>query len=119
MANSEDGAAHFPGGDEALQNYLDMHKTYLNRAVNNQTGVGSLQHFLKPNSSATSNKSGKVRISFVVEENGELTHVRICRGASPELNAEALRAVYGMPNWVPEMHAGTASRSKEHLVVEF
>ena len=55
--------------------------------------------------------SGRVRVAFVVEQDGSLSNVRIARGQSDDLNNEAIRLVNKMPKWVPANNDGEVVRS--------
>jgi TonB family protein len=44
---------------------------------------------------------GRVTLSFVIETDGKLDNVRVLRGVSPELDAEAVRVVSSSPDWTP------------------
>lgn len=50
---------------------------------------------------------GHVFITFTVEKDGELANIRVLRGLSPEVDAEALRVMKLSPKWKP------AIRNKE------
>jgi TonB family protein len=43
----------------------------------------------------------RVFIRFIVEENGNLTNIKILRGIDPLLDNEAIRVIQNMPNWRP------------------
>ena len=44
---------------------------------------------------------GRVTLSFVIETDGKLDNVKVLRGVSPELDAEAVRVVSSSPDWTP------------------
>ena len=44
---------------------------------------------------------GKVYVSFTISEEGKISDVKVVRGVSEELNAEAIRVIKAMPNWIP------------------
>jgi TonB family protein len=50
--------------------------------------------------------SGRVFVSFVVSETGEVTNAKVERGVDPELDAEALRVINQLPNWKPGVEKG-------------
>lgn len=54
-----------------------------------------------PEKAMKENKSGKVFVNFIIDEEGNVTNSRIIKGADPELDAEALRVVQKMPKWKP------------------
>ena len=47
--------------------------------------------------------SGTVKVRFVVGRNGGVQEVQVVNGASPALNAEAVRVVQSAPKWKPAM----------------
>jgi protein TonB len=51
-------------------------------------------------------KTGKIHISFVVDENGNVSSASIKRGVYPELDNEARRVVSNMPKWQPAIKNG-------------
>lgn len=44
---------------------------------------------------------GKVFIGFVIEKDGSITNIKIIRGLSPEIDAQAGRVISDSPNWLP------------------
>lgn len=77
-----DDKPEFPGGRNSLINYINKNRIYPHEAYEN--GI-----------------EGRVTCSFVVDENGKISHVQILRGVEPSLNNEAMRIVSNMPDWVP------------------
>lgn len=92
--------AEFKGGIEAMMRYLSENIDYPTRE--RRMGV-----------------SGRVFVQFVVEKDGSLTQVRVVRGVSEGLDAEALRAVKGMPAWEPGRQRGRAVRQRIVIPVLF
>ena len=64
-------------------------------------------------------REGKVYVSFVVNKQGNLQDVRIAKGVSPELDAEALRIVSNMPQWTPGIIAGKPVLTRMTLPIKF
>lgn len=56
----------------------------------------------KPNASA----NGNVYVRFVVETDGRLSGIKVVRSGDPAMDAEAIRLVESMPNWVPGENDG-------------
>lgn len=79
LANPE---PQFPGGDEALVQFLKDNTVY-------------------PPAALEAEIQGKVYIQFVVEKDGSLTDIEVVKGAHELLDKEALRVVKSMPNWIP------------------
>lgn len=79
----------FPGGDESLRMYLKENTHYPTEALEN--GI-----------------QGRVFVSFVVNEDGNITDVKVARPANPSLEKEAIRVVSSMPKWTPGKQRGKA-----------
>ncbi|OKS86235.1 energy transducer TonB [Mucilaginibacter polytrichastri] len=62
---------------------------------------------------------GRVFVSFVVERDGSLSNVKIMKGVSPELDAEALRVIRMAPKWKPGMQAGQPVRVQFNIPINF
>lgn len=74
--------ASFPGGQEQLDKYLAENVIYPVVAVEN--GI-----------------EGTVTIDFIVGKDGSISAVKVARPLDPDLEAEAIRIVKGMPKWTP------------------
>lgn len=79
----------FPGGDEALMQYLNENLVY-------------------PKSAYERKVEGKVVVSFVVEADGSITNVKVANSVDEDLDKEAVRVVKAMPKWIPGKHKGKA-----------
>ncbi|MBR6249657.1 MAG: energy transducer TonB [Bacteroidales bacterium] len=79
----------FPGGDGELRKYLKENTHYPTEALEN--GI-----------------QGRVFVSFVVNEDGNITDVKVVRTADPNLDKEAIRVVSSMPKWTPGKQRGKA-----------
>ncbi len=79
----------FVGGNKALYEYLSNNIKYPKREK--QIGV-----------------EGKVYVEFVVGKKGEITDVKIKKGVNEALDAEAIRVIKSMPNWLPGKQNGRA-----------
>lgn len=90
----------FPGGDQALYKWLGENMVYPTRA--REAGI-----------------YGTVRVDFVVEPNGSISHVKVSRGISPLLDEEALRVIKAMPKWKPGKQRNKAVRCAFTLPIEF
>ena len=98
MANGQDNASQdvyesveqmpeFPGGMEEMMKFLQMNIQY-------------------PANAAKNNVEGRVVLQFVVKKDGQIGEVKIARSVDPELDAEALRVVKSMPNFIPGRQDG-------------
>ena len=90
----------FPGGREVLLKYLAVNIKY-------------------PASAVKAKKQGRVIVTFIVQKDGSITHAKIARSIDPELDAEALRVVKGMPKWTPGTQLGKPVSVKYTLPVKF
>ena len=62
---------------------------------------------------------GMVFVSFVVEKDGSISNATVARGIDPLCDAEALRVVNLMPEWIPGDDDGKAERVKVTLPIQF
>jgi TonB family protein len=62
---------------------------------------------------------GKVYVNFIVEKDGSVGMAKIARGVSPELDAEALRVVKLLNNWVPGKQKGKPVRVSYTVPINF
>lgn len=91
----------FPGGKEALMEFIQKNKRYPEKAKNE--GV-----------------KGKVYVEFIIEKDGSITNTRIIKGLSEETDKEVLRLIGIMPNWTPGTHIGKLPvKSQWALIIEF
>lgn len=91
---------YFPGGQELLLKYLAVNIKY-------------------PASAVKAKKQGRVIVTFIVQKDGSVTHAKIAKSIDPELDAEALRVVRGMPKWIPGTQFGKPVNVKYTLPVKF
>ncbi len=87
-------------------------------------GVGALRNFLAqtvkyPEDAIKKGIQGKVYVNFVVEKDGSVGAVKIVRGVSPELDAEALRVVKLLTNWKPGKQKGEDVRVSYTVPIQF
>ncbi|RFZ94372.1 energy transducer TonB [Mucilaginibacter conchicola] len=62
---------------------------------------------------------GKVIVSFIVEKDGKLTHLKILQHLSDDTDAEALRVVGNLPKWKPGVQSGKVIRQEWTVAVPF
>ena len=79
----------FPGGMEALINFLQENVKYPENAVKN-------------------NIEGRVFVQFIVDKTGQVCDAKVVRSVNEELDAEAIRVVNSMPNFIPGRQDGKA-----------
>ncbi len=54
-----------------------------------------------PEEAAKNDIQGRVTVQFVVKKDGSIGEVKVVRGVSPELDAEAIRVIKSMPAFEP------------------
>lgn len=90
----------YPGGMEELMKYLQKEIKYPKEALEKKT-------------------QGRVIVQFVVEKDGSITEAKVMKPVDPLLDAEALRVVSTMPNWVPGKQRGKEVRTRFTLPISF
>jgi TonB family protein len=90
----------YPGGDNARIIFL----------------VSNIKY---PEIAIKKHKQGIVYVSFIVEKDGSLSHIRILNGISDEIDEEALRVVKSMPKWIPGTRNGESARVLMNLPINF
>lgn len=90
----------FPGGDEALMQFLSKNMKYPTLAQ--EQGI-----------------QGRVYIQFVVNKDGSIVDVKVYKSLDASCDKEALRVVKSMPKWSPGRSNGKPVRVKYTLPVLF
>jgi TonB family protein len=90
----------FPGGMEALMDYLKANIRY-------------------PQEAKERGKQGRVIVQFIVEEDGTLTEGKVMKPVDPQLDAEAIRIMRSMPKWKPGETRGKPTRMRFTFPVSF
>ena len=90
----------YPGGQAALIEYISNNVKY-------------------PDDAAKKKVEGKVFVTFVVDTDGKITDVSLLRKVFPSLDAEAIRVISGMPNWIPGKQKGQVVRVKYTVPIVF
>ena len=95
-------APQFPGGQNALDNYINKNVNYPQRAIDDDV-------------------TGTIHVSFVIDEKGDVTKVKVLDTAnvSDGLSQEALRAVKNMPAWTPGTVKGKNVETRLELPITF
>mgnify|MGYP000279758353 FL=1 len=92
-----DQMPEYPGGNEALQEYISLNLKY----------------------PALKEVSGKVFVSFVVDKKGKVTDVRVKNEVDAALAKEAVRLVKSMPLWTPGKLEGKPVNVQLNLPIYF
>lgn len=96
-----DVAPAFPGGQSAIENYINNQIEYPQAALDN-------------------NVEGRSGVSFVVDENGKVTDVHaIGAKIGSGLDEEAERVVASMPKWTPGTVKGKPVKTRMTLPIVF
>ncbi len=90
--------AEFPGGDEAMLEYIHQHLVY-------PPDEGDI--------------TGRVYMRFIVDEEGAISQIEVLRGLGKSADREAVKLVENMPRWVPGKDKGKVCKSLRFLVVNF
>ncbi len=83
----------YPGGIDKMMKFLSINFQY--PQIDMENGV-----------------EGRVFASFVVEKDGSISTIKVLRGVSETLDAEAVRVIKLMPNWKPGTQNGKLVRVK-------
>lgn len=90
----------FPGGMKRLSEYISTHLQY--PTVSQENGI-----------------MGNVRVSYVIDEEGNVTDVEVMESIDPYLDEEAVRVISSMPKWKPGMKDGKYVKMKTSTLVKF
>ena len=90
----------FPGGPQALMEYLMKNVSY-------------------PKSAFDANIQGRVLAQFVVDKEGTVRGAKIIKSVDPALDNEALRVINSMPKWTPGRQNGKLVNVKYTIPVTF
>ena len=88
----------FPGGAQALAEYLKTNLKYPTEA---------------------NNIEGKVYVGFIVEKDGSLSNLQIINGIDSGCNEEAMRVLRNSPPWQPGIFNGNPVRTAYTLTIPF
>ena len=77
----------FPGGMDALMQYLTKNIRYPSRAQEN-------------------NIQGRAVLKFVVSKDGSVSNVSVVKSLDPDCDKEAVRVISSMPKWKPGKQSG-------------
>ena len=95
-----DKLPEFPGGQAALVKFITDQVKY-------------------PEAAKKSGIEGKVAVSFVVTKTGKIDKIRVNQKVNDLLDAEAIRVVSMMPDWIPGENKGIAVDVETTLPIAF
>ena len=90
----------FPGGIESMYKFIQKNLMY-------------------PDSARNHDISGRVVVTFVVNEDGSLTDIKVKRSVSWDIDKEALRVVKLLPKFIPGKQQGKAVKVLFDLPISF
>ena len=92
--------AQFPGGIKAWRNFLKKHHMYPKRARRKDI-------------------TGKVFLSFIVNEKGELSDIQVTRGIGAGCDKAAVKLLKKSPNWIPGKMRGKPVKMRMNIQIRF
>ncbi len=100
--NQAEVSPAFPGGQDALSNYINNNISYSQTAIDN-------------------NVSGTIHVSFVVDEKGKVVNPQVIDNKNPNdgLNEETIKMFNNMPLWEPGMVKGKKVKTRMELPISF
>ena len=129
LANLNEAPSFRPSGketkgtpyDDVVGYYdCDQRPVFLNSTDPAQFLEKWVYQYLKyPESSLVKGEQGKVMVEFIVEKDGKVTNVRVSRGVSDALDAEAVKVIAASPKWKPGRIKGEKVRTMITIPVEF
>lgn len=106
--------------DVVSYNECDIPPLFLNSADPVKFLKEWVYKYLKyPDSALREGIQGRVTVDFIVGKDGKVTDVRVTRGVSEELDAEAVKVVAASPKWKPGKVNGEKVRTLVSIPVEF
>lgn len=96
FCNFEEIQAEFPEGMHAWKDYMKKNTQYF------QEGI-----------------EGKVFLSFIVNETGKISEVKVMRGIDSEVDQYAIALIKNSPDWTPCERLGKPVKSRMHIMIRF
>ena len=96
--DNADEEASFPGGIAACMKYI-------------------ADNFRYPNIQGDCSIQGKIVVSFIVNEDGNLNDIKVKKSVYSDLDKEAVRVVKSMPKWNPAKQKGKAVKTRYTLPI--
>lgn len=72
-----------------------------------------------PREAVEAGVQGRVLVDFVIDKRGKVTDVKVIRGVSDALDAEAVRVISASPDWKPARVRGKKVRCEMSVYVDF
>jgi TonB family protein len=99
-SNNEVISAEFPGGTNAILDFIGGHVEY-------------------PEAARDLNLTGSVHVQFTISESGAVTDAFVLRGAHPLLDSAAVEAAMALPDFAPATRGGNPISTTMTLPVQF
>lgn len=77
------------------------------------------QNIRYPKNSRAMGIQGKVIVSFIVEEDGSIGHIRVLRSVWDDIDAEAVRIISKLPKWNPGLQDGKPVKVVYSIPISF
>lgn len=129
LANLNEAPSFRPSGSgvkgssyEDVVGYFDCDQRpqFLNSTDPSQFLEKWVYQYLKyPESSLRNGEQGKVMVEFIIEKDGKVSNVRVAKGVSDALDAEAVKVIAASPKWKPGKVKGNKVRTMITIPVEF
>ena len=129
IANAKDGFSFRPSDaparnktfdDVVSYNDCDQRPMFLNSTDPRAVLDKWVYQYLKyPEEALMDGVQGRVMVDFIIGKDGKVSDVRVVKGVSPELDAEAVKVVSASPKWKPGRRAGEKVRVSMTIHVEF
>ena len=110
-----------PAFDDVVAYYdCDQRPAFLNSADPAQFMERWVYQYLKyPETAVVQGIQGRVMVEFIIDKDGKVTNVRVVKGVSDELDAEAVKVISASPKWKPGRINGNKVRASLTIPVEF
>lgn len=110
-----------PAFDDVVAYYdCDQRPAFLNSSDPAQFMERWVYQYLKyPESAVLQGIQGRVMVEFIIDKDGKVTNVRVVKGVSDELDAEAVKVISASPKWKPGRVKGERVRTSITVPVEF
>jgi protein TonB len=99
-SNNEVISAEFPGGTNAILDFIGGHVKY-------------------PEAARDLNLTGSVHVQFTISESGAVTDAFVLHGAHPLLDSAAVEAAMALPDFAPATRGGNPIATTMTLPVQF
>lgn len=105
-------------------NYMDEKFTIAESRPSPKDGLGTFYEYISnnlsyPEEAKKAGVQGKVYIEFIVDENGDLTEVKVIKGIGSGCDAEAVRVMNEAPNWTPGTVGGQPAKVKMIIPISY